>query len=849
MSNKRPYSPKSRASQASPPSKRCPSPTFRGGSNGGVIASTEATEEMKNNCNNNSLPQELCDDSLLHVLSYADAPSLVHFTRGTNNDLRDRCRATLDHKLWKDAFYNHNLAPLDASDEENNMDYYKALRRRLALFNRLSGKTMKKRKKKANNKRCYNLPSRYFHFVPILPDDLLRYPPSTVEENENSSNHNNHISFHLLESQEDNDDEDDGMNLEEYDDLIDVDEDTIHSNNFDPPPVEFSCDSYSLTSPGTGSELVFLNPFSGTVEVRNVLDNAVGNDESMLEQAMLEASKNIVSKRLLSSTHNNHGDEDSEIIAGEAFHRSSMYDTPPKQTLYSVDDYFDLDLNEYFGEHTPFQHLQRRSGNVTSDWVGVDSHSALSESKSLSGILIGAARILTMETDQDGTDEVACTEVFAWSNFDHDTGAVVVADDDSSPYCFKHVVRVAGSFYFLDVCANKQKVYAAFQVGSNPFEQNTQDVEARRNARANRLLAEINDNDSVVNEDGEPIRMSRSIFCLPLVKYDDDSPTTPESIRSKFPAPDFTIHAQYPVSSFSIDPSGNVLVVGTINGTVEIWDTSQSSRPKRTQLLSVRQSFLKRARAMTLDEKITSKPLETNQQSVDKPSDNELDASNTNRESSIQDDIALLAIGEEEFPHKHLTSKISQIYLPRHLPAQKCGFVTKQRNSDCGTTLLLWQISNMFSAEVTTNPSDRFKITAMINVPISAQCHPEVHYDGRRLLVFGKDHIGLIVLVYHVLGSLFDQDEFRGSDETKVGAKGEEAGGVTNLDKEPRIKFVNRIRHAGLDGLEYFDSMLMTANERYVVINTKTGNLIGCDGRNACEGLLVIDLLESSKDV
>ena len=68
-------------------------------------------------------------------------------------------------------------------------------------------------------------------------------------------------------------------------------------------------------------------------------------------------------------------------------------------------------------------------------------------------------------------------------------------------------------------------------------------------------------------------------------------------------------------------------------------------------------------------------------------------------------------------------------------------------------------------------------------------------------------------------------------------------------DKEACVKLVNRIRVAGCDGLEYFDSMLMTANERYVVVNTKTGNLIGCDGRNACEGLLVIDLLESSKDV
>ena len=107
--SKRPYSPKSRASQACPAFKRCPSLT-------GAAAEEAAEEKLKNN---KDLPQELlCDDSLLHVLSYADTSSLVHFTRGTNNALRDRCRATLDHKLWKDTFYNHNLAPLDADSIE-----------------------------------------------------------------------------------------------------------------------------------------------------------------------------------------------------------------------------------------------------------------------------------------------------------------------------------------------------------------------------------------------------------------------------------------------------------------------------------------------------------------------------------------------------------------------------------------------------------------------------------------------------------------------------------------------------------------------------------------------------------
>ena len=837
--SKRPCSPKSRARDR-PLFKRCPS-------SGGAEVIAAAIEAPNNDIN---LPQELCDDSLLHVLSYADASSLVHFTRGTNNAMRDRCRKTLDQKIWKDAFDNHHLAPLDVNSNSlyPEADYYNALRRRLALFSNLSGKTMRCSKKQLK-KQCYNLPSRYFHFVPILPNDLMRYPNDLQVQNNSA----NDISFHLVDSRHgigEDDDSDHSIDLEDDDDFIDMDEDdvdhiTYYSSNFDPPPVEFSCDSYSLTSAGTGSELVFLNPFSGTVEVRDVLDNAVGNDESILEHAMLQASESILNQRQQkqhrSSSLHNHDDEDSEIIAGEALHRSGMYDTPPKQVLYSVDDYFDLDLNEYFGEHTPFQHT-RRSGNVTSDWVGVDSHSALSDSKSFTGTIIGAARILTMEPEERGEEEIACTEVFAWSNFDHETGEVVVGDNNSSPYCFKHVVRVAGSFYFLDVCANKHKVFAAFQAGSCPFEEDTQDVEARRRARGNhRLLAEINDDD-LVNEDGEPIRMSRTIFCLPLIKCDEGS--TQEFIRSKFPTPDSSIKAQYPVSSFSIDPTGNNLVVGTVNGTVEIWDTSQSSKPKRTQLMSVRQSFMKRHRAMTLDERTTSKHVETNQ-SIGKPSDNELDHDDatTNRESSIQDDIALLAIGEEEFPHKHPTSKISQIYLPRHLPAQKCGFVTKQRNTDCGTALLLWQTSSMFSEEA-ANSSDRFKITAMINIPISAQCHPEVHYDGRRLLVFGKDHIGLIILVYHVLGTRFDQDEFN-DDKTKLNPKGEESGGVINLDDNRRVKFVNRIRHAGLDGLEYFDSMLMTANERYVVVNTKAGHLIGCDGRNACEGLLVIDLEDS----
>ena len=65
------------------------------------------------------------------------------------------------------------------------------------------------------------------------------------------------------------------------------------------------------------------------------------------------------------------------------------------------------------------------------------------------------------------------------------------------------------------------------------------------------------EDESMVNDDGGPIRMSKAIFCLPLVSYSGE------------PSP-WCIVAQYPVSSFSVDPTGDTLVVGTFSGTIEI---------------------------------------------------------------------------------------------------------------------------------------------------------------------------------------------------------------------------------------------------------------------------------------
>ena len=90
-----------------------------------------------------------------------------------------------------------------------------------------------------------------------------------------------------------------------------------------------------------------------------------------------------------------------------------------------------------------------------------------------------------------------------------------------------------------------------------------------------------------------------------------------------------------------------------------------------------------------------------------------------------------------------------------------------------------------------------------------------------------------------------DLDSQYDCEEEMDGKKiSEDSGGVINLRVPSRIEYVNRIRHCGLGGFEYYDSMFMTANERFIAVNTKTGNLLssGHSSTPRCEGLFIIDL-------
>lgn len=890
-----------------------------------TTTANESNSELHINFDN------LCDDIVERILLHVDLASLIHFTTGTCHSFRHRLTATGGSScriigcegsvpagttttttttgnnngmlLWRSVFENHNFAPPPHPPPmlpPITMDYQQEIQYRLELWNNLCGITQlkKKKKKKKIIKRmeqcskssplslssseegtrrrsqqqfCFSLPSSSFKFKPLLPPNMLQYPPTNDEAKTTSYAENN--------GNDVDDYYDDDIIMDDDDDFDTTATTTTTNNNIglvDLPTVEFACDSYVLTSSSIGSEYVLLDPYSGSISIYdNILDNVICSDETMLEETLLTAMRKA--DDFIRTDSEDKDEEERSSIRSSSSSSSTRYDTPPSQTLFSVDDYFNMNLEEYFGQYTPFgtssfalnnnsnNSLILQNGEANVDWVGVDTHISLSDDGGTNnnkvGKMVGAARTVTMESTNQthhmgrnsaGGYEPVVTEILAWSDTsnvgDNNDDALkmnitrnTLSSSSTMTYNTKYMCRVAGEAYFMDICAKNYKVYAAFHESSGvcPFLMRDGDTSNHVASRQHQMMGidDADDIESVANNDGESIHNSKNIYCLPLIRQHDEdtTPVKPETIASYFPMPDACITAQYAVSSFIVDSTGKTLVIGTTCGTVEVWHTGMSKTsappaPARIQIRSVHESFVMRHRAMTMD-------------AATRKCDNRKCGEQKNffdDGTETVDDLAVLdssstTLLHQEFPHKHPTSKIMQFYIPRHLPVQRCGFVTRQMSPQYGTTLLLWQI--------TANDSD-FHITAMINLPLLVQCHPAIHYDGRRLIIFGMDHIGLIVLVYHVLGTQYDQNEFKAA----VGKGGEESGGVVQLTSERTVRFVNRIRHA-FGGLEYFDSMLMTVNERFVIVNTKTGNLIGSGvgaARNATEGLLIIDLLEQS---
>jgi hypothetical protein len=298
-----------------------------------------------------------------------------------------------------------------------------------------------------------------------------------------------------------------------------------------------------------------------------------------------------------------------------------------------------------------------------------------------------------------------------------------------------------------------------------------------------------------------PLPKNNELFVYPLISYESQKRGTTNS-----PKVALTIECEDPISSFSIDSIGETITVATTCGSIEVWKVA-SSIAQRIETIRFRNALKQsiKARLIFLWKW-------------------RINASNLHMDRSTNDPCVL---------RRHMerleAAPIEAFYLSKHLPASKCGFVTSQKN---GSALLLWKPS-----KDTVN----FEIASLINPPLDTnKQEPQIKYDGSKLLVLGEDIQGTTLLVYQIASSDLPVDDLLKRDLPY--------GGVYNLTDPPCVRFANQIRNKALStNPNAEETMNMACNERFIVINTKTGNrLADVDASQKTEGLLIIDLEDDS---
>ncbi len=508
----------------------------------------------------------------------------------------------------------------------------------------------------------------------------------------------------------------------------------------DPPPVDYVCTSYVLTDVGTGSEIVLLNPFNGTISIYSnlrapnhnidtdtIMANAITDENHPPNSTFLERLSN--------------GEAISDLTNNGIHGRNNFI---PSQVLFDVDDYFSLDLHDYF----PIP-LTEEDDEIFVDWLGIDTHSIVQTTNTneamtyeVQGNVIACARILTNERSIPTT---SCTEILCWKK-----------SREEKMYSEKFVSRLWNKHpYFIDINAKYNQIYMVEETD-------------RRTIYQYPLLHHFTTN--ATNNSCQ----SRKIFC-----------------------------GQEGVSCFSTDCTGTHLIIGTEQSSIHILHTGFQSEQKQTPPKQLRH--------------ISIQKLWKQYHSLQR----------------LQRSRQRRAV----VPQCPIDRRIHSIVLAQHLPIEKGGMLTLQHDPSEGTTIYLW-----------TPKKDAWTCSAFINPPVSTQRIPQVHYDGKRIILFGQDHIGMILLIYQVHLS----GEYSPSSTARF-RNDESCGGVVNLipDQPCVIQYTNRIRHVGLGGLDDFDGIYMTCNERFIIVNTKTGNLLEqqeSDHDGASDGLFIIDLLKHSCD-
>jgi len=684
----------------------------------------------------------LSDNSLSDVISFLDYRSAVRLTTATSKRLSIRIlgQDSYYRHLWRDSFLRHGFSP---PEDDRKIDYKMECQKRLQLFRNLA-------KHSRRGRSCFNLPNRYFYFVPITPSE------------------------------------------NEY-------EDELHIPP--PPPVDFECSSFVLTSPGTSGEMLFLDPFDGSFVLQeSCTDNAVATDEAMMEQAMTDAAM-VIETLGLESLREEH--IAGAVIEESVFRNNNMehYQREPSQVLMNLDDYFNINLSEYFflgqnrnndGQHRMTNDVVlRENDEVEIDFVGIDAKPII-----VDGAIVGTMAAISRSFCGDSGDweePKVCNEIITWKR-----------SINGRNFGERSVCRFRSPYKRMELDPVFERIYVLFPFHEGPF-------------RSFDAPFQNEETDHVGFIGGGCVVAAYSLQAYPKMSYDDEDYKQEKREPKHFPNPDFVLKCSNPVSAVNVSPGGELILIGTTKGDLEIWKTGRHGSVRRIHILYINSLLDEKFGTNTLYKTISS---EANTQTEE----------TLHAQDNTHDPPPTISIPEgEEIEvdtdeiHRPASVTISSFHFASHRTIDEAGFVTLHYIHGKGAWLFLWQKSE----------SNKFEICATINPPLSARRKPRIHFDGRRLIVCGQDDIGMILLVYHVLNSWEDLDSFTAINK-KFGDGGVRDGEV--------VKFVNRIRHGGLGGLEFYDSVYMTANERYVVINTKTGNLLGGGATPGTDGLLVIDL-------
>lgn len=758
-------------------------------------------------------------------------------------------------EMWKDMFFRHLFAPAPKNKDDSNGGFYiQECRKRRRLLNNLtheydhvkSNKGRRQNSSSTNANKTASLikcsshsngihSSRHDWWSPVqscfsIPNDCFKFIPV---HGQMSSNGNIQV---------------------------------LHQNNDDMPPVDFTCTSYLLTSPSTGSEFVLLNPISGEITVYNDVKDLVSTTKEENEGNIRQELFQSIFGRGVSTAATAQASIVSSQANDSSNGHSQSHTRNRQETLFSVQNYFNLNIADYFGRNDDgnenrngFQAALSRDDEIVVEWLGIDSHCIYDtqSSSTLTGNAILAARELSVNREENvqnfaanmrQSDEKTCTELILWKK--------MIGEDDYASR--KLLCRVKGSPYYMDTCPCKDITFISLEYG-NCYDQA---YESSPTFNTKSRSDDHIDNDSYLEDQILGYKRSRNIHIFPLIPEGDV-----ESRNKRFyPSTYKTIRCDRPVSAFCFDSMDSNLIVGTEGGKLEIWKYGETI--ERVQLIDTVDILLKTnlnsvnetpirngdctiatsesdadVASLTDDNMMSNFTREEEEfsrtravsfasaldhfnDSLANEESSESDEFHDSDSSLDEDDDVLSSLSQCNPRHA-----VCQIILPKHSNARKTGFVTMQHDRSEGTSLTLWQYNKAAS---------QFEISSIINLPLSPQRRPQVSFDGKRLVVFGQDHIGLIVLIYRVFSLKEDNQIDLGIGNAM---QQETSGGVISIKSKKTVVYMNRIRHASLGGIEYYDSIFLTMNERYIILNTKSGDLGAVSNASTMnDGLLMIDL-------